>query len=143
MADERIVMSACLAGVACRFDGESKPHPEAIRLLREGPVVLVCPEQLAGLPTPRPRHEIQRGRVMSEHGCDATDLFERGAREAARIASLAQCTVAIVKARSPSCGAGLVYDGTFSGALVPGDGLFVRRLRELGLRVLTEDDLSG
>ena len=119
------------------------PHPRVAELMREHEVVLVCPEQLAGLSTPRPRHELRDGRVVSEHGDDHTDLFMSGAREALRIARANGCCRAVLKARSPSCGRGRIYDGTFSGGLVDGDGVTARLLVEAGLDVQTEEELNN
>jgi uncharacterized protein YbbK (DUF523 family) len=133
--DGPFLVSACLLGVACRYDGESKADPRVLALASGAALVPVCPEQLGGLPTPRPRHELRNGRVISEHGIDATAVFERGAAQAVHLAQLTGCRRAILKARSPSCGAGEVYDGTFSGRVVAGDGVLARALREAGLHV--------
>ena len=137
-----IVVSACLIGVCCRFDGASKPNEDVIALVRNRRVLPVCPEQLGGLPTPRPRHEIVHGRVVSEHGNDETDAFERGAREVLRMVELFGSRCAILKARSPSCRRGRIYDGTFSGCVVAGDGVLVQLLIRNGCQVTTEEDLD-
>jgi uncharacterized protein YbbK (DUF523 family) len=139
--DESVLVSACLLGVVCRFDCESKAHPAVLLLARTRHLVPVCPEQLGGLPTPRPRHEQREGRIVSEHGRDATEEFERGAQQALTIAKVTRCRRAILKARSPSCGVGTIYDGTFSGKLVAGDGILAGKLREEGIAVCSEDDL--
>jgi uncharacterized protein YbbK (DUF523 family) len=141
-SSETVLVSACLLGVCCRFDGGSQPNPGVLARICGRRFVPVCPEQLGGLPTPRPRHEIVGDRVISEHGIDATGAFERGANEALRLMELSGARLAILKARSPSCGRGQVYDGTFSGRLVPGDGVFARRLVENGYEVRTEDDFG-
>lgn len=135
-----ILVSACLLGVCCRYDGGSKPADAVLALAERFHLVPVCPEQLGGLPTPRPAHELVAGRIISEHGVDATAAFHRGAEEALRIARITGCRRAILKARSPSCGAGEIYDGTFSGALVPGDGILVHKLKQDGIAVGTEED---
>jgi len=139
--DRPVIVSACLAGVRCRYDGQSSPSDKVLDLLRRGKAILVCPEQLGGLPTPRPRHELVAGKVLDEHGNNATEAFVRGARQALNIARLAGCARAVLKSRSPSCGSGRVYDGTFAGVLVPGDGVFARMLKDHGLTVITENDL--
>ncbi len=136
-----ILISACLAGTACRYDGKSLPHPGVQWLMARHRTVLVCPEQLAGLPTPRPRHELLDGRVVSEHGDDRTEAFLAGAREALRIAREHGCRLAVLKARSPSCGRGRIYDGTFSGKLVDGDGVTARLLLDSGIEVKTDEEL--
>ncbi len=140
-----MLVSACLAGVACRYDGGSCPHEEVVALVRAGRALPVCPEQLGGLPTPRPRAEIRdgdgadvlagRARVVDEAGRDVTDAFMRGAEEVLRVARLTGARQAILKARSPSCGAGEIHDGTFRGALRPGDGVTAALLRREGLDV--------
>src|ERR1043166_4737793 len=128
-------MSACLAGVACTHEAEAKTREWAVRLVAEGRAVLVCPEVAGGLPIPRPAAEMQggdgadvlegRARVVSEDGEDVTDAYLRGARRACEAARTAGAQLAILKARSPSCGCGAVYDGTFGGVLKDGDGVTV------------------
>ncbi|GBC63048.1 DUF523 domain-containing protein [Desulfonema ishimotonii] len=136
-----IIVSACLAGVRCRYNGDAFPNEKVIELVATGKALPVCPEQLGGLPTPRPPAEIVGERVINTQGADITPQFQAGAREALRLCRLAGCTKAILKSRSPSCGYGRIYDGTFSGTLIPGDGLFARLLRENGVEILTEEDL--
>lgn len=137
------IVSACLAGVACRYDGQSQPDPRVLEMVRRGLALPVCPEQLGGLPTPRTPFEIVDGRVVSREGEDATDAFMRGAEEAARLASLAGCTKAVLKQRSPSCGSGKIYDGTFSGRIISGSGLFSKHLKEMGIVIFTEEHTGG
>lgn len=134
-----IVVSACLAGAACRFDGKTTPHPAVLELVRLGRALPLCPEQLGGRPTPRKPNEILNGRVLDRDGADLTEAFERGAREAWRLAELAGCRIAVLKDRSPSCGSGRIYDGTFSGRLVEGDGVFAALLKSKGLAVARLD----
>ena len=137
----RILISACLLGVSCRYDGKSRACPEAVRLLENHELIPVCPEQLGGLPTPRPPAEIQNGQVVSRTGDDVTAAYRRGAEETLRLCRLAGCRAAVLKANSPSCGCGQVHDGSFSGALVPGSGITAQLLKDHGVRVLTEEDL--
>lgn len=144
----RMVVSACLAGAACRYDGASQPFEPARELVRRGLALPVCPEQLGGLCTPRTPCEIVRGgdgaeRVMDADGADRTGAFERGAREALELARLFGAEAALLKANSPSCGCGMVYDGSFSGARKPGNGLFARLLLAEGVDVFTEADAHG
>jgi uncharacterized protein YbbK (DUF523 family) len=136
-----IIVSACLAGLHCRYDGEEKSNEEVMRLVAEGKAIPVCPEQLGGLTTPRLPCEIVNGRVMRKDGVDVTAEFERGAREALALAKLTGANEAILKAKSPSCGAGRIYDGTFSGNVVPGDGVFAALCRQEGITLRTEEDL--
>ncbi|MBO4211404.1 MAG: DUF523 domain-containing protein [Oscillospiraceae bacterium] len=136
-----ILLSACLAGVPCRMDGKSKPVPALTALALRGEAILVCPEVLGGLPTPRSPSERQPdGRVRSAQGADVTEAFRRGAERALEICRSRGCCCAVLKARSPSCGKDCIYDGSFSGRLVPGNGVFAALLQESGIPVLTEEE---
>ena len=136
-----IIVSACLAGLTCRYDGTSKPCDQVMRLVAEGEALPLCPEQLGGLTTPRLPAEILNGRVLRSDGLDVTTEFNRGAQEAIKLARLASCTSAILKARSPSCGCGNIYDGSFSGVVVNGNGVFAAHCIQNGIEVCTEEDL--
>lgn len=142
----KVAVSACLLGVPCRFDGCSKPSSEVQRYLDEHEchVVKICPEVMGGLSIPHPPHEQRvvegRVRVVDAEGSDHTDAFEAGARVACRHACEAGCTHAILKAKSPSCGVGQVYDGSFTDTLVSGDGIATKMFKEAGLIVATEKD---
>ena len=147
-----VIVSACLAGLATTHDGKAKPHPKVLELLRHGRAVLVCPEQLGGLPTPRPEAEVEPGSdgsavlrdaaaVLDVNGVDVSAQYKRGANEAMKAARLSGARTAILKARSPSCGSGQIYDGTFSGNLVEGDGVTAALMKSQGIEVFTEDDL--
>jgi len=139
----RILVSACLLGVRCRYDGESKMCPAVLDLAKEHELIPVCPEQLGGLPTPRTPAEIQGERVVTRDGRDVTKEYQKGAEEAARLYQLLRCDCAILKARSPSCGCGQVYDGSFSGTLTPGDGTAARTLKRLSVPVATEESIAS
>lgn len=136
-----IIVSACLAGLHCRYDGGDKSNQEVIRRVAEGEALPVCPEQLGGLTTPRLWCEIVDGRVIRKDGVDVTAEFERGAREALHLAEMAGAKSAILKARSPSCGCGLIYDGSFSGKVIPGDGIFSALCKANGINTRAEEDL--
>jgi uncharacterized protein YbbK (DUF523 family) len=138
----RVLVSACLAGEPCRYDGRSNAHPAIVRLVEQGRAVLVCPEVLGGLPTPREPMELSGGRVLGATGAEATDAFHAGARMALVVALQNGCTHAILKARSPSCGVGQVYDGSFTRRLVPGDGILAALLKANGVAVCTEESLD-
>ncbi len=136
MVYNMLIVSKCLIGECCRYDGGSKPDAEIVRLVRAGKATAVCPEQLGGLSTPRPPSEIAAdGRVISKTGADVTKQFVRGANEALRIARAVGATRAILKARSPSCGCGEIYDGTFSGTLTQGDGITAALFKANGIDV--------
>jgi uncharacterized protein YbbK (DUF523 family) len=136
-----IIVSGCLAGLGCRYDGAAKPNEKVIRLIAEGKAVPVCPEQLGGLPTPRMPAERKGDKVLGKDGLDVTDEFKRGAREALKLAKLIGARTAILKARSPSCGSGKIYDGGFSGRLIEGNGVFAELCKDNGIEVKTEEEI--
>ena len=131
-----MMVSACLAGFPCRYDGKAKPCAQVIELVRAGKAIPVCPEQIGGLPTPRPPCEISSGRVVDKTGADRTESFLRGAEAVLNLAKAYGATQALLQNRSPSCGSGWIYDGTFSKTLVQGDGITARLLAENGIQVI-------
>ena len=133
------IVSACLAGFPCRYDGKANERADILALVKAGQAIPICPEQLGGLTTPRPPCEISGPRVVDADGADKTDAFLRGAQAALAIAQKYGVREALLKSRSPSCGAGVIYDGTFSKRLVPGDGITARLLRENGIHVKVID----
>jgi uncharacterized protein YbbK (DUF523 family) len=136
----KLLVSACLMGLCTRFDGESKANSQVLALAGGHSLIPVCPEQLGGLPTPRPASELRGGRVINRLGVDVTAAFVRGAEEACQVYRLCGCEAAVLKLRSPSCGKGLVYDGSFSGTLTAGDGVFAALLKARGVAVYGEDE---
>ncbi len=139
----RLLVSACLLGVHCRYDGGSNQLPALEALLTQHDCIPVCPELLGGLPTPRPPAECQGDRVINREGTDVTEAFHRGAAEALYLATLYRCEAALLKERSPSCGCGAIYDGSFSKALIPGDGVTAQALKGLGLPVYGESQVDA
>lgn len=133
-----ILMSACLAGIECKYNGGSNETAPLKELYERGEAVLVCPEVMGGLPIPRLSSEIRGNRVYNTAGEDVTDSFVRGAEEALRIYRQKGCTLAVLKAKSPSCGIGQIYDGTFSHTLVQADGVFAALCRKEGIPCLSE-----
>ena len=139
-----ILVSACLLGTPCRYDGAGKADMRVLALAKKRLLIPVCPEQLGGLPTPRPPAERVGERIVTSSGADVTVSFLRGAEETLRLAQFFGCKTAILKARSPSCGFGQIYDGTFSGTLVSGSGVTAALLRQNGIAIYAEeDDLSA
>lgn len=136
----RYLVSACLAGIHSRYNGDRKALDAVVELIVRGEALPVCPEQLGGLPTPRPPCEIQGGRVVNKEGVDQTEEFTLGAEETLRLAKLFGAARAVLKAGSPSCGSGEIYDGSFSGKRIPGDGICAAILKKAGVEVITEDD---
>ena len=137
------MVSACLAGLHCRYDGRTNHKPEVAELVASGLAVPVCPEELGGLPTPRDPSERRGDSVVSCAGRDVTAEFAAGAEAALYIAEEYGCSAAILKARSPSCGCGRIYDGTFTRTLVEGSGLFAELLLKKGFEVFTEETWPG
>lgn len=141
MSHTLYVVSACLAGTPCRYDGTSHPCARVISLVKQGRAVPLCPECLGNLPTPRTPCELQSGKVVNAQGQDFTAAFMHGANVALQQALHHGATAAIVKSRSPSCGWGAVYDGTFSKNLVAGNGLWTELLLQVGFSLYSEESL--
>lgn len=135
----KILVSNCLLGCRCRYKGDGCGHEAVLALAGEHTLIGVCPEQMGGLPTPRNPAEIVAEKVISSAGDDVTDAYRRGAETALFLARLNGVDFAILKANSPSCGCGRIYDGTFSGRKIPGDGVTARLLKEAGIPVYTEE----
>lgn len=141
------LVSSCLAGINCRYDGKNNLNKKVAELVKAGEAIPVCPEVLGGLPTPRDPSEIivdkkRNKRVVSEKGKDVTAEFKLGAEKTLKIAQIVEAKKAILQQRSPSCGCGKIYDGTFSSNLIKGSGLTAELLIENGIEVLTEADLE-
>lgn len=137
-----ILISACLIGYPCRYDGTSKNKIELEQLKKNHILYPICPEVQGGLSTPRLPAEIKDGRVINTAGQDITIEFYRGAQAALNIAIEHNCKTAILKSKSPSCGKGLIYDGTFSKNLINNDGILVRLLNKNGIAVYTENEIN-
>lgn len=139
-----ILVSACLLGVRCNHVGAASPSAAVVSLAADHDLVPVCPEVAGGLPVPRPAAELQPdGTVRTRAGEDVSDAYGRGAALAVAAARRAGATMAVLKARSPSCGCADVYDGTFSRSLVSGEGVAARALREAGVAVRSDEDVAG
>lgn len=141
-AKKPLLVSACLLGVCCRYDGKAQPNDTVLALADAYQLIPVCPEQLGGLPTPRTPAERQGAAVLTRDGRDVTAQYRRGAQETLRLAQLLGCKQAVLKARSPSCGSGRVYDGTFSGTLCDGFGVCAQLLLENGIAVCDESQTA-
>lgn len=129
-----IIVSACLAGYRCRYDGKIVPDPEIVALVKQGKAIPVCPEMLGGLPCPRtPAERTGDGCVIARDDVDVTEAFRTGAEQTLRLARLFGCDHAILKANSPSCGVGRIYDGTFSNTLTEGYGMTAELLLQNGI----------
>ncbi|UOF00276.1 DUF523 domain-containing protein [Bdellovibrio reynosensis] len=133
------IVSACLAGVHCRYDCKAQTRPEIEEMVGKGEAIPVCPEQLGGLSTPRPPAERIGEQVLTNKGVDVTDQYKKGAEEAFQIAKLCGASEALLKSKSPMCGSGKIYDGTFTGSLKEGDGVFAELLKKNGIKVSPVD----
>ncbi|KRQ87350.1 hypothetical protein ABG79_00688 [Caloramator mitchellensis] len=148
-----ILVSACLCGVNCKYDGNNNLNEYIYELLKQGKLVPVCPEQLGGMSTPRHPSEIVGGsakdvlegkaKVINKKGEDVTRFFVKGAYETLNIARTFNCKAAILKAKSPSCGSGKIYDGTFEGRLIDGNGITSELLIKNGVEVIDETDVAA
>ncbi len=139
----RILISACLLGQKCKYNGGENYSEAAAEYCRGHEVFAVCPEVAGGLPVPRIPSEIVDGVVMNARGENVDRAFRSGAERCLRIAAEKRIDLAILKSRSPSCGVKQVYDGTFSGKLVQGSGVFAELLKAHGFRVVDAEELEG
>ena len=139
--DKKIVVSACLAGINCKYDGGNNNNEKIMKLLEDDQIILVCPEELGGMSTPRIASEQVDDKVFAKNGLDVTKEFDKGAKAALKIAKSVNADTAILQQRSPSCGSKQVYDGSFSGKLIKGKGVTTMLFEENGIKVLTIDDI--
>ena len=139
---ENLIISACLLGVSCRYDGKSKPIEEIAKLMEKYNLVPVCAEIMGGLSTPRDPSEIIGDKVISCAGKDVTAEYNKGAEEVLRLAKLFGCNKALLKERSPSCGSGIIYSGKFNGELVPGYGKTSELLIKNNIEVFGESQIE-
>lgn len=133
-----ILVSACLLGLPTRYDGKDAAHPRVLDLAKTQDLIPVCPEQLAGLPTPRLPCERMGDKVLCKDGQDLSEAFKKGAELALKAYDQHGCTYAILKSKSPACGIGRIYDGSFSGSLCNGHGVFAERLLAAGINIEDE-----
>jgi uncharacterized protein YbbK (DUF523 family) len=148
-----IIVSACLCGINCKYSGGNNLSEKALQLFQQGKAILVCPEQMGGLCTPRPACEISggtgadvlegRSRVLAIN-CknDVTDEFIKGAEETLRLAKECGAEIAILKSGSPSCGHGIIYDGSFTGTKIAGNGVTAELMKRNGIKIITEEELD-
>lgn len=137
-----ILVSACLVGICCRYDGGHGYNEVIANLSKRHTLIPICPEQLGGLPTPRPPAELRDGRIVTKSGDDMTLQFDRGAKETLKLGQLTNCTLAILKNRSPSCGTTQIYNGHFSGEQIDGMGITARILSQNNIIVINETDIQ-
>lgn len=146
-----IIVSACLCGINCKYNAGNNLNEKVLKLFKEGKAIPVCPEQLGGLSTPRVCHEIKggdggdvlegRAKLINLESKDSTDKFLKGAYETLKIAKEVGAKKAILKSKSPSCGFGVIYDGTFTGNKIKGNGVTAELLLRNHIQVITEKEL--
>jgi uncharacterized protein YbbK (DUF523 family) len=148
---KKVLVSSCLLGLAVRYDGRGVPQERLIHHMNEGNLFFFCPEQYGGLPTPREPAEIEPGKtaqdvldgtakIITKSGVDVTEPFMKGAREMLELCKKLAIDTVILKQNSPSCGHGVVYDGTFTGQKIQGNGLTAQLLENNGIKVYSEQD---
>lgn len=139
---EKLLISACLLGRCCKYNGGHNLHPLAERLGEKYELVAVCPESFGGLPIPREPSERVGDRVLSKSGLDVTGAFRRGAERAVELAKKTGAKKAVLKERSPSCGFGKIYDGSFTGTVIPGNGVAAQALAAEGVAIWGESRIE-
>lgn len=139
---ENILISACLLGLPCRYDGRSVEYTEIEKLKKKYNLIPICPEIYGGLPTPRVPAERTGGRVINKDGTDVSENYKRGADAALKLARDLDCKIAVLKERSPSCGSHEIYDGGFQKKLIHGMGVTAELLASCGIKVLSENEIS-
>lgn len=138
----KILVSACLLGENCKYNGSNNKNEEVIRLAEKFELVPICPECFGGLPIPRVPSELRNGRAYAKTGEDLTEFFNKGADHALYIAMEANAPAAVLKENSPSCGFGKIYDGTFTGNKINGNGITAELLSQNGIRIFGESSVN-
>lgn len=140
----KILVSACLLGENCKYDGKNNYNEKVIEFVKGHEVIAVCPEVLGGLSVPRKSAEIVNGTIMTKEHISVDKEFREGAAIALKQALDGKIDMAVLQSRSPSCGINQVYDGSFSGKLIEGQGIFAKMLKKAGIKLIdAEDIMSG
>lgn len=139
MKKEKILISACLIGLNCKYNGGNNENSKLVELMKEKDLVPICSEQLGGLKTPRVSAERKQEKVITKEGVDVTKEYQKGAEEVLNLAKKLNIKKAILKSRSPSCGIDEIYDGTFSHTLIKRDGVTAELLKKNGIEVISSD----
>lgn len=140
MEKEKVLISACLIGLNCKYSGGNNENEKLVELMREKDLIPICPEQLGGLSTPRPSAQRKENKVVTKEGIDVTKEYKKGAQEVLNLAKKLNIKKAILKSRSPSCGVDTIYDGTFTNNLTNRDGVTAELLKENGIEVISSDE---
>lgn len=139
---EKYIVSACLVGMNTKYNGGNNKNERIIEFLKDKEYITICPEVSGGLSTPRAPSEIVKDRVINKEGIDVTKEFNLGTNKEIERVKEFGATIAILKSKSPSCGLNYIYDGSFTSSLIEGDGVFVKELKKLGIKILTELDFK-
>ena len=139
---KKILVSACLLGRDCKYNGGNNRSEKVLQFLEGKEIIPVCPEVAAGMPVPRPPVEIRNGRILSIEGKDLDEVYRKGVARTLAGINLSDIECAILKAKSPTCGVHEIYDGTFTGRKIKGQGLLAAALAEHGIPVMDENDLK-
>ena len=140
MAKEIILISACLLGEKCRYDGKSKPVANILKLKEFFDLIPICPESLGGLKIPRAPAEIQGDKVINKNNKDVTENYNTGAYWASAVAKMKNVKLAVLKEKSPSCGVHFIHDGSFTDKIIEGQGITTRKLIKQGIKVINEEE---
>ena len=139
---EKYIVSACLVGMNTKYNGGNNKNEKLLEFLKDKEYITVCPEVKGGLSTPRSPSEIVDNKVINKEGIDVSKEFNEGSNKELERVKEFNATIAIMKSKSPSCGKDYIYDGTFSGNIIEGNGIFIRELKKLGIKILTELDFN-
>ena len=138
----KILVSGCLLGENCKYNGGNNYNPRVVEFLKDKEVISICPEMMAGMGCPRNPIEIVDGVLTDCHGKNVDALIRKSVMEIMERIRDEEIQCAVLQSRSPTCGVNQVYDGTFSGKLIPGSGVFAKSLMDAGYRVIDGEDIS-
>lgn len=138
----KVMVSACLLGENCKYNGKNNYNEKVLEYVRDKEIIPICPEMLADMPSPRPCVELVNGTVMDENGVNVDKIYRSGVKRAIEEAKRQGIELAILQSRSPTCGVRQIYDGSFSGCLKEGQGLFAEALMKNGFRVIDAQDVE-
>lgn len=138
----KVLVSGCLLGENCKYNGGNNYNPRVVEFLKDKEVISICPEIMAGMGCPRNPIEIVDGVLTDCHGKNVDSLIRKSVMEIMERIRDEEIQCAILQSRSPTCGVNQVYDGTFSGKLIPGSGVFAKSLMDAGYRVIDGEDIS-
>lgn len=137
----RVIVSACLLGINCKYNGGNNYNQKVVDYLRDKEYLVICPERMAGLSIPRKAIEIRNGKVVDEDGIDITNNINQANCDLLKLIDTFHPSLAILKAKSPSCGYKKIYDGSFTHTLIQGNGKSAELIHQKGIKILTEEDL--